>query len=52
MRKNDTNKIYVHKHVVFDLKFWDVISEYLEEKQINNFSEFLKSAIMFKINHS
>ncbi len=52
MKKSETNKIYVHKHIVFDLKFWDVVSGYLEEKQISNFSEFLKNAIMFKINHS
>lgn len=43
-------KLYVHKHIALDVDTWQIIDNFMKEKNINNFTNFIKDVIMEKIN--
>lgn len=42
-------KLYVHKHIAFDLDTWEIIQRYMHEIKADNFTEFIKNVVMEKI---
>lgn len=43
-------KLYVHKHIALDVDTWQIIENFMKEKNINNFTTLIKDVIMEKIN--
>lgn len=42
-------KLYIHKHIVFDINTWETIENYMKEHNLENFTELVKNTLFEKI---